>query len=232
MPRFALWLGCVVLFAAPGSLKSADLKLESREKPSSPPLVTSLPRVSPELSAALQDRRFAEAIRLIDGELKKPDVAAADYLLYLRGRAQTELKLYEPAIDTFRKLETEHPQSGWASRARFGHAEVFIRQRNYQQAGEIYEREAARLLSAGRRDELFLGQVFAIMLVYKIHRHANDLSFAEPHAGPSAGSTPYGTASKLRISGTSFCSAAFPPIQEKARSDKLTVAVSPVRGLG
>ena len=31
---------------------------------------------------------------------------------------------------------------------------MLIRQRNYQQAGEIYEREATRLLSAGRRDEL------------------------------------------------------------------------------
>ncbi len=67
---------------------------------------------------------------------------------------QTELKLYDEALATFRNLETNSPKSEWASRARFGYAEVFIRQRNYQQAGEIYEREAERLLSSGRRDEL------------------------------------------------------------------------------
>ncbi|HUE12676.1 MAG TPA: tetratricopeptide repeat protein, partial [Planctomycetaceae bacterium] len=154
MARSALWIGCVALIASLGALKPAALKAEARENPTSPPPITSLPRLAPELNAALEDRRFAEAIQLIDGELKKRDVAAADYLLYLRGRAQIELKLYDQASDTFRRLETSSPQSGWASRARFGRAEVFTRQRNYQQAGEIYEREAARLLSAGRRDEL------------------------------------------------------------------------------
>ncbi|HEX4072468.1 MAG TPA: tetratricopeptide repeat protein, partial [Planctomycetaceae bacterium] len=154
MPRFALWIGCVALIAPPAILQPAALNAASPEKTSSRPHITSLPRLAPALTSALEDRRFAEAIQLIDGELKKPDVVAADYLLYLRGRAQTELKLYDQALETFRDLEARSSKGNWAARARFGRAEVLIRQRNYQQAGEIYEREAARLLSAGRRDEL------------------------------------------------------------------------------
>ena len=103
MPRFSISAGCFVLLAAVGLLKPAALSAETRENATAPPAMTSLPRLAPELNAALEDRRFAEAIQLIDGELKKPDVAAADYLLYLRGRAQTELKLYDQALETFRK---------------------------------------------------------------------------------------------------------------------------------
>ena len=85
MPRFSLWIGCVALIAALGALKPAALKAEPRENPTSGPRITSLPRLAPEVNAALEDRRFVEAIQLIDSELKKPGVAAGDYLLYLRG---------------------------------------------------------------------------------------------------------------------------------------------------
>src|SRR5207253_1418593 len=125
---------------------------EAKVKPEA--AVTSLPQLPGEIQDALQDRRFAVAIKLVDAELAKAGRANADYLLYLKGRAQTELRLYDPAVATFRKIVGDHPQSAWAARARFGEADVYIRQRNYQSAGDIYKLEATRLLSAGRRDEL------------------------------------------------------------------------------
>jgi alpha-2-macroglobulin len=150
MPRLALGIGCVALVISFALRPGAPL-LAAGETAHP---ITSVPRLSSELNGALQDRKFAEAIQFIDDELKKPSAAHADYLLYLRGRAQAELKLYDQAIETLHRLQSEHPKSEWLSRARFGQAEVLMRQRNYQQAGEIYEREATRLLSAGRRDEL------------------------------------------------------------------------------
>ena len=86
MPRFALWIGCVALIAPPEILQPAALNAACWENKLAPAhYVASSPRSG--LTSALEGRRFAEAIQLIDGELKKPDVAAADYLLYLRGRA-------------------------------------------------------------------------------------------------------------------------------------------------
>src|SRR5690606_13258684 len=92
-------------------------------------------------------------IENIDIALADPK-APADYLLYLKGRAQTELRQYDEALATFSKLEGDHPNSLWLPRSRFGRAEVFQRKRDYRVAGEIYQAEANRLLSDGRRDEL------------------------------------------------------------------------------
>jgi tetratricopeptide (TPR) repeat protein len=77
-----------------------------------------------------------------------------DYLLYLKGRALTELDAHDPAIATFLKLEKDYPKSPWYARSRFGQAAVLAKKRDYQAAGAIYKAEAERLLSAGRRDEL------------------------------------------------------------------------------
>ncbi|MDB5385050.1 MAG: hypothetical protein JWM11_696 [Planctomycetaceae bacterium] len=81
-------------------------------------------------------------------------VTPPDYLLYLKGRALTELDAHDPAIATFLKLEKEYPKSPWYARSRFGQAAVLAKKRDYQAAGVIYKAEAERLLSAGRRDEL------------------------------------------------------------------------------
>jgi len=116
--------------------------------------VSGLPTLSPALHAALQDQKYVAAIKLIDEALAKPKVKAADYLLYLKGRAQTELRIYPQALKTFTRLETDFPKSRWLARARFGRADVFVRQRDYKAAGKIYQSEAERLLSDGRQNEL------------------------------------------------------------------------------
>lgn len=120
--------------------------------------VTSLPRLAANLRDALQSRDFAAAVKLIDAALAEADpqkaVTPGDYLLYLKGRAQTELDQHDAAIATFTRLEKDYPKSPWFARSRFGQAAVLAKKRNYQAAGAIYKAEADRLLSAGRRDEL------------------------------------------------------------------------------
>ncbi|MBW3541969.1 MAG: tetratricopeptide repeat protein, partial [Planctomycetes bacterium] len=118
------------------------------------PQVTSLPEIPRPIHEALQDERFDDALKLIDEAIAKPKAAAADYLLYLKGRALTELARYDEARQTFARLEKDHPESRWVARARFGRADTFARQRNYSEAGLIYQAEAERLLSEDRRDEL------------------------------------------------------------------------------
>lgn len=123
------------------------------DKPKPHAAISVLPAIPAEVHQTLQDRDYAEAVKAIDAAITKPE-APLDYLLYLKGRALTELKQYDDAVLVFRQIEKEHPKSRWLSRARFGEAEVFQRKRDYRTAGKIYQDEAERLLSAGRRDEL------------------------------------------------------------------------------
>ena len=150
--RMQQWVWLNVL----GVLCFGAQAMESRaadEKPPAKATITSLPKIPAEIHQALQDRDFAEAVKLVDEAVAKPN-SPADYLLYLKGRAQTELKQYDAALTTFLQLEKDHPKSRWLARSRFGRAEVFQRKRDYRTAGEIYKTEADRLLSDGRRDEL------------------------------------------------------------------------------
>ena len=116
--------------------------------------ITSMPSIPREIHDAMQSRNYADAIKRIETQLGKQDVAAPDYLLYLQGIAQAELKEYAAAIAAFERLEQEHEMSKWLSRSRFGRANVYVLQRQYIKAGEIYQKEAERLLSRGRKDDL------------------------------------------------------------------------------
>lgn len=139
-------------------------------------VVTSLPRIPVAVHDALQSRKFAEAVTAIDAALKQKKVVSPDYLLYLKGRAQTELKQYPQATATYSLLEKTYPKSGWLARSRFGRADVLARQRNYQAAGAIYQTEARRLLSSGRKDELI-----AIYLEYA-DRYYEGVAAKDPSA--------------------------------------------------
>ena len=131
-------------------LCSAAIVVAQDEKPT----ITSLPKLPANLHDAMQSKEFNKAIELIDAGIQKGDIEAVDYWFYLKGRAQTELKQYDPAMATLRNLEQRFPKSRWLARSRFQRAEVFVRQRNYRAAGAIYQNEAKRLLSDGRKDEL------------------------------------------------------------------------------
>ncbi|MBS0264090.1 MAG: tetratricopeptide repeat protein [Planctomycetes bacterium] len=118
------------------------------------PEVTSFPQIPDSLHHALQSREFAKAAELIDDLVADPQQKHADYLLYLKGTAQSQQGQLDAALDTFVLLEKTYPRSAWLSRSRFGRGAVLSRQRNYQAAAAIYKAESERLLSNGRRDEL------------------------------------------------------------------------------
>src|SRR5262245_12390920 len=108
------------------SLLSMATGADDKEKPDDAKLarsaITSLPRIAPAIHEALQSQQFADAVKLIDAELKTGKAASPDYLMYLEGRAQTELAAYDDAIATFTDLEKKHAESRWAARSRFGRA--------------------------------------------------------------------------------------------------------------
>ncbi|TWU42711.1 tetratricopeptide repeat protein [Novipirellula artificiosorum] len=116
--------------------------------------ISSLPPTTPAIQDAMQSRAFDQACELIEAELAKEAVTDADHLRYLQGVALTEAKKYDEAIAAFERLEKDFPESDWISRSRFGRANVMVRQRQYIDAGVIYEAEAERLLSRDRKDEL------------------------------------------------------------------------------
>jgi uncharacterized protein YfaS (alpha-2-macroglobulin family) len=119
-----------------------------------PQRITSLPVIDAKIHDAMQSRDYDAAIAAIDNQLAKPTATDQDYLLYLKGVAQTEAQKYEEAIATFARIEQEYADGSWISRARFGRANVYVLQRQYINAGKIYQQEAERLLSRGRKDEL------------------------------------------------------------------------------
>ena len=118
------------------------------------PVITSLPVIDASIHQAMQSRSYDEAIAAIDAQLAADQKSPQDYLLYLKGIALTEAKKYDEAINTFQTLEKQHPDSSWLSRSRFARANVFVLRRQYIDAGAIYQKEAERLLSRDRKDEL------------------------------------------------------------------------------
>ena len=122
------------------------------EVPEPAPRITSSPQLEVSIRDALQSRYYEEAVTLIDEALAEAD--EADVLLYLKGRALTELSRYDEAIAAYTRIEEEFAEGPWVSRARFGRADIFVRARKYQAAGDVYRAEAERLLSRQRKDEL------------------------------------------------------------------------------
>ncbi len=117
-------------------------------------VITSLPAIDIAIHDAMQSRAYGDAVKLIETALGKEKVSVPDYLRYLQGVALTEAEQYDDAISTFEELEKEHPNSPWISRSRFGRAHVYVLRRQYIDAGEIYGKEAERLLSRDRKDDL------------------------------------------------------------------------------
>ena len=152
MQRFRIVvLSLAVVIAGKTSLFAQDGK--AKPSPKKSPAVTSLPQLPADLHDALQNRDHKLAVAVIDRELAKPK-SPVDYLLYLKGRSLTELKAYASATKVFLSLEKRFPKSRWVARARFGRADIHVRERDYRKAGAIYKAEAERLLSDKRQDQL------------------------------------------------------------------------------
>jgi alpha-2-macroglobulin len=117
--------------------------------------LTSVPDLPRSIHDPLQSRDFEAAVTAIDQRLQAdPPFADVAALLYLKGRTLTELARYDDAVAVYEQIEQDHAESRWVSRARFGRADIYVRSRNYLAAGQVYQQEAERLLSRGRKDEL------------------------------------------------------------------------------
>ena len=130
---------------------SADEKAEGAKKN---PAISALPRIPVNIHESMQTANFTGAVKQIDARIASGKAIDKAYLLYLKGIALMQLEQLDAATDVFKKIETDHAESRWVSRARFGQAGILVTQRDYVQAGAIYQKEAERLLSAERRDEL------------------------------------------------------------------------------
>ena len=115
---------------------------------------TKLPEVPTSVAGLLQDREFEKAIAAIDKELAKADVKHADYLSYLKARANHFQKKYDDAIKAFDATAVKYPKSDWARRARFGKGVSLAAKGDFRGAEQIYRKEAGFLLSADRKQEM------------------------------------------------------------------------------
>ena len=119
-----------------------------RRKPSA-----DAPLVADKIREAMQDRRYADAVKAIDEAAQAKD-APRDYLLYLKGRALHLDGKYDDAIAVFDQLGKEFPKSPWARRARFAKAVSLARKGDFRSAELIYRAEAEYLLSTDRKQQI------------------------------------------------------------------------------
>ncbi|MHC2069702.1 tetratricopeptide repeat protein [Bremerella sp. T1] len=102
---------------------------------------------------ALQDRKYDEAIELIDAQLAK-DGGDKEQLLYLKGRALHFSGKYEEAVKTFEQQLKRFPDSKWSRKANFAIGLAYARSGNYRLAEEAYREQARYLLSLDRKEEV------------------------------------------------------------------------------
>jgi alpha-2-macroglobulin len=111
------------------------------------------PLVSVEIRELMQDRKYDEAVAAIDAALRKDDAPKA-YLGYLKGRAFYLAKEYDEALDSFKQIQAESPESAWRHRAQFGEALAYARKGDFKQAEMIYRKQAEYLLSVDRKQQI------------------------------------------------------------------------------
>ena len=116
------------------------------------------PLVADKIREAMQDRRFADAVKAIDESALAKD-APRDYLLYLKGRALHLDGKFDEAIAVFDQLGKVLPggsgsKNPWARRARFAKAVSLARKGDFRSAELVYRAEAEYLLSTDRKQQI------------------------------------------------------------------------------
>ncbi|WP_158265496.1 tetratricopeptide repeat protein [Blastopirellula marina] len=102
---------------------------------------------------AMQDRKYDEAIPLIDAELAK-DEGDKEQLLYLKGRALHFAGKYEEAVRVFSEQLKRFPDSKWSRKAKFAIGLAHARRGDYRSAEVAYREQATYLLSLDRKEEV------------------------------------------------------------------------------
>ncbi len=120
------------------------------------PKAPKAPKVDPNLQAgqaALRAKDYPAAVAALEKAVAAKG-KQADEALYLKALAQYHGKLYDDCIGTLGQLAEHHPKSVWLHKGRFLKANAFVQKRDYKSAEAIYETEAARLLSAARKQDV------------------------------------------------------------------------------
>jgi TolA-binding protein len=111
---------------------------------------------TPELLKAedlLVDRNYAEAFARLQ-KLSDEGKEEQDYILFLMGNTLLYQKQYEKAIELYKKLVTDSPESVWKQKAIFKQADCYMQLKQFEQAEKIYEQEVIRLVSPERKEQI------------------------------------------------------------------------------
>jgi len=103
--------------------------------------------------AAIQNKQFSEAVKLLDSLLPRAK-DNRDYLLYLKALSLYYDKKYTDSSKSCDEIITEFDKSPWYRKAIFLKAECFIQSKNFTEAEKIYNQEVQRLLSSARKEEI------------------------------------------------------------------------------
>ncbi len=126
---------------------------EEGGQPAASQILGTQPELPENVRNLLQDRKYEEAQSALDAAMAAtPD--QADRFQYLKGRAFALASQYDEAIDAFRVLAQQHPESPWLRQARFATAIAHMRKGSYREAEQIYRAEAEYLLGAERKQEI------------------------------------------------------------------------------
>ena len=102
--------------------------------------------------ALLADRNYAEAVDVLETLCQKESAREdRDYLLLLLGHAQFYQQQYAAALEHYRQLVVDYPDSPWKSKALFKQADCYAALKQFEPAEAIYEREVRALVSPERK---------------------------------------------------------------------------------
>jgi tetratricopeptide (TPR) repeat protein len=105
------------------------------------------------LRAEMRAEHYEPAIALADKLIAAKD-AKADEADYLKALALFHVKKFAEAGMVADQFAGSFPKSEWRFKATFLKAQALVEQKQFQQAAAVYQSEAARLLAAGRKQEL------------------------------------------------------------------------------
>ena len=105
------------------------------------------------LRAEMRAEHYEAAIAMADKIVAAKD-PKADEAHYLKALALFHAKKYAEAATAAEQLAKAFPQSVWRHKATFLKAQAWVEQKKFQAAAAIYQSEAARILAAGRKQDL------------------------------------------------------------------------------
>jgi len=104
--------------------------------------------------AAFVDKQYANAVSQLDILIAKGDGQQQDFPLYLKSQAQFYEKDFSNAIQTCEQFLGKYQNSSWYQKTIFLQAQCHIQLKQFKEAEAIYEKEANRLLSTARKEEV------------------------------------------------------------------------------